>query len=178
MKDFQKQREPLTKAHLLLALFYAMQPGAFSFSVSDLLGTLTHQTLDPMEPTENTLYASLPGQMKNPQSFARQLQNLLAARRSSAIQSAELLSVPETTDRGLLLLIHRMAGSGMLQLLAVNFGRKAAQQTIELPQIRHTTAIDCITGLAEKKPLEASTIRLDLPPLSGKVILFQTKYYD
>ena len=74
--------------------------------------------------------------------------------------------------------IHRLRGSGMTQILAINFGRTAAEQILEMPNIRQTTAIDLMTGLAEKKPLESSTIRLNLPPLTGKVILFQPKYYD
>lgn len=40
IKDFASQREKITQAHLLLTFFYALQPGAFSFSVSDLVGAL------------------------------------------------------------------------------------------------------------------------------------------
>ena len=65
----------------------------------------------------------------------------------------------------------------MLQMLAVNFGRTPVQQTLEIPSIRQTTAIDLMTGLAEKKPLDPPPLRLELQPLTGKVILFQTKYY-
>jgi len=178
VKDLEKRREDLSDTHLLLAFFYAMQPGVFSFSVSDLLGTLTQQTVDLMGPNESTLYASLPGQMKNHKSFAMQLRKILSVRRDNGIESAELVSIPETTHRSLMILIHRLRGNRMTQLLAVNFGRTAVRQTLEMPEIRQTTAIDLMTGLAEKKPLEASAIQLDLAPLSGKVILFQTKYFD
>lgn len=177
VKDFEKRREDIAELHLLLAFFYAMQPGVFSFSVSDLLGTVTQQTVRLMQPNEHTLYASLPGQMKNGKSFAMHLKKIFAVRRENGIESGELTSVPETTHRGLMILIHRLR-NGMTQLLAVNFGRTPAQQTLEMPAIRQTTAIDLMTGLAEKKPLDSSTIHLHLPPLSGKIILFQTKYYD
>ena len=75
-------------------------------------------------------------------------------------------------------IVVRTLRSGMVQLLAVNFSRTPASQTLEMPNIRQTTAIDLMTGLAEKKPLESATFRLNLPPWTGKVILFQTKYYN
>lgn len=176
--NYDKKRDDLLKMHLLLAFFYAMQPGAFSFSVSDLLGMVSEQTVDLLNPNEASLYGSLPMQMKNSCSFAMQLRKILSVRTDSGIDNGELLSIPETKQRGLLILFHRLKGSGMLQMLAVNFGRTPVQQTLEIPSIRQTTAIDLMTGLAEKKPLDSPTLRLELPPLTGKVILFQTKYYD
>jgi hypothetical protein len=177
VNDFEKRREDIGQIHLLLALFYAMQPGAFLFSVSDLLGTLTSQTVDLLGPNEHTIYASLSGQMGNPKSFAMQMRKILAVRRDSAIESAELIGVPQTAEPNLIILLHRLKNN-MTQLVAINFGKTRASQVLEIPNIRNTTAIDLMTGLAEKKPLESSSIRLDIPPFCGKVILFQTKYYD
>lgn len=178
VKDFEKKREDIADTHMLLAFFYALQPGAFSFSVSDLLGTIAKQTVNLMGPNENTLYPSLPGQFKNGKSFAMRLQKILAVRRENGIESGELIAVPQTAQPGLMVLVHRLRGNGMMQLLAVNFGRTGAHQTFEMSEIRQTTAIDLMTGLAEKKPIESATFRLDLPPLTGKVILFQPKYYN
>lgn len=171
------KRENVGELHALLALFYAMQPGAFSFSASDLLGTLKKQTVDLMGTNENTVYPSLPGQWKNPKSFAMQLKKIFSVRRESGIETAELVAVPETAQRGFMILVYRLQ-NGMTQMVAINFGKTAAQQILEMPNIRQTTAIDLMTALAEKKPLDSATIRLDVPALSGKVILFQTKYYD
>ena len=178
IKDFEANRSLITQAHLLLSHFYAMQPGVFSFSASDLLGTIQHQTIDLMKPNENTLYPSLPGQLTNPKSFAMQLRKILSVRKEYEIESGELVAILETNHRGALLLLHRLRKSGMLQLLAVNFSRSPVQETIAIPSLRGTTAIDLMSGLAEKKPLESASFRIDLPPLSGKTILFQTKYYD
>jgi hypothetical protein len=174
----QEKRDDLIQTHLLLALFYAMQPGAFSFSVSDLLGLKNLETVDLLNPNEGSLYGSLSSQMKNSLSFANQLKQILLIRKESAIENGELLSIPETKQKGLFLALHRIQGSSLLHLLAINFSKTEAQQTLEIPQIRQTTAIDLMTQLAEKKPLNSSTIQLNLPPLSGKVILFQPKYYD
>jgi hypothetical protein len=116
--------------------------------------------------------------MGNTKSFAMQLRKILSVRRDTNIQSGELIDVPVTNQPGLMILVHRLKESGMTQITAINFSRNPAQQALDMPQFRQTTAIDLMTGLAEKKPLESSTIRIAIPPLSGKVILFQTKYFD
>lgn len=168
----------LMQAHLLLALFYAMQPGVFSFSVSDLLGLTVDETVNPMVPNEHSLYGSLPSQMKNSCSFAHKLKQILMTRISSNIESAELIEVPDTNQKGLLILLYRLKGSLMTQMLAVNFSSKSARQTIELPALSQTSAINLMTGLCEKKALNASIFQLEVPPLAGKVILFQPQYFD
>ncbi|MBX7067735.1 MAG: hypothetical protein K1X28_10970 [Parachlamydiales bacterium] len=171
-------RDHVFNAHLLLALFYAMQPGAFSFSVSDLLGLTSNEKANLLCPNEGSLYGSLTSQMKNSCSFASRLKQIIMARINSGIESAELTAVPSTNQKGLLILIHRMKGSLMTQLTAINFGSSEAKEILDLPGIRQTSAIDLMTGLAEKKPLDSSVFQLVLPPLSGKVILFQPKYFD
>lgn len=175
--DFQKQFDKAQEMHLLLALFYAMQPGVFSFSVQDLLGTITDEPVDLICPNDNSLYGSLPSQMRNRCSFASRLRNLLIVRSASGIAEGDLVAVPSTTNPGLLILIHQLDAQKM-QLLAVNFSNGTATETLDLPYIRQTSAIDLMTGIAEKKPLSSPTISLSIPPLSGKVILFQPKYYD
>lgn len=175
-KEFEKKRDEVLRVHLLSAFFYAMQPGAFSFSLSDLLGMTSLGALDLMGPNENSLYGSLPSQTKNTLSFTSQLKKILSCRMSSDIANGEIIAIPQTKQKNLLIFIQRV--HGMLQLLAVNFGKTGAEQMIEMPEFRQTTAIDLMTGLAEKKPLVSSTIRLELPALSGKVILFQPQYYQ
>jgi hypothetical protein len=168
----------LMDVHLLLALFYAMQPGVFSFSVSDLLGLTADEIINPMVPNENSLYGSLPSQMKNSCSFANRLKEILMTRMSCNIESAELFDVPDTNQKGLLILLYRLKGSFMTQMLAVNFSSATVRQTIDLPALSQTSAINLMTGLCEKKALNATAFQLELPPLSGKVILFQSKYLD
>jgi trehalose synthase len=177
-QDFNRYKDDIASAHLLLAFFYCMQPGAFSFSVSDLLGTITHEKVNLLTTNDSTLYPSLAGQFKNPNSFAMQLKKILSVRREYDLANAELVGVPQTNQPELLILVHRLKIGSKLQILAVNFGENPASQTLEIPSIRNTTAINLMTGLIEKKPLGSSTIKIDVPALSGKVILFQPKYYD
>lgn len=178
IKDFEKHASDIADAHLLLAFFYAMQPGAFSFSASDLLGALQAGPLNLMSANPATLYSCLPNQFKNCRSFALRMKEMLRVRRDYALATARLMAVPPTCNRNVLLLVHRMPDTGFIQTLAVNFGRTSAREKIEMPQLSLTNAINLLTGQTEEKTFESSSFRIDLPPLSGKVVLFQPKYYD
>ena len=178
IKDFEKHASDIADAHLLLAFFYVMQPGAFSFSASDLIGALQKGSIHLMGANPATLYSCLPNQFKNCRSFALRMKQMLQVRRDYALESARLMAVPRTCSRNVLLLIHRMPDTGFVQFLAINFGRTAARETIDMPQLSLTNAINLLTGHSEEKTFESSSFKLDLPPLSGKVVLFQPKYYD
>lgn len=179
-QDYEKHRAQIQEAHLLLAFFYAMQPGVFSFSVYDLLGALPNQTecLDLMGCNQSTLYACLPTQMMNSSSFASQLKTMLQLRKNYKIESAELMNVPETPHKNSLILIHKLKDTGSTYILAVNFGKKNVEELIELPSLKRTSAINLMTGLTEEKHLESSSFYLKLPAMSGKALFFQPKYYD
>lgn len=180
LQDFEEQKDLVARAHLLLAFFYAMQPGAFSLSLSDLLGALPQSKgpLNLLGPTESTLYPSLLLQLKSARSFATGIQKILSVRQDRGLESSELIGVPQTPHRNVLVLLYRQKGTQFLQLLAINFGRKEAQETIEIPALRQTTAIDLMSGRAEAKPLDSASYLLSLPPLSGKIVLFQPKNYN
>jgi maltose alpha-D-glucosyltransferase/alpha-amylase len=179
VQDFEKSAAKIAKAHLLLAFFYAMQPGAFSFSTADLMGALPSQTpcLDLMGPNSDTLYSCLPNQFKNCRSFALRMKQMLQVRRDHALEKGELAAVLPSKNRAVLLLLHRMHGTGFLQIQAINFGRTAAKEWIEMAPFRNTTAIDLMSGHFEEKSFESASFLLELSPLSGKVLLFQPKYY-
>lgn len=172
-----QNQEPILNAHLLLAFFYAMQPGIFSFSLSDLLGALPEQTgpLHLFGTNEQALYPSLPTQLGNRRSFACQLKQILSLRKENNLQSAELLEIPQPKQGGTFLLLTRLKETDTFQLLAVNFSRAPAQETIERSLFRNTTAIDLVSSKTMDKSYASSLFQFDLPPLSGKVFLFSPK---
>lgn len=170
IKDFEKHREEITNAHLLLAFTYAMQPGAFSISYDDLLGTLPNSNDTP-------LYADIPIQLGNRHSFSSKLKNILQARSISDIKAAELVEVIPSLNPGTLLLLHRLPKSRLMQLLAVNFARKEVAESITRKELSQTTAIDLMTKLAEEKIFSSAQFSFNLPPMSGRAFYFQPKYY-
>lgn len=179
-KDAEQHRAEIEKAHLLLAFTYAMQPGVFSLSAADLLGALPDQAkaLDLTGPNPATLYASLPNQLRNPSSFASQIRHLLEVRRKWNLAKAEILEIPQPKHQGSLLFIQRLLPNRVILVSAVNFSRAPVEEKIDLPAIRNSTAIELMSGLAEKKVFDSSEFSFSLSPLSGKVFLFQQKYYD
>lgn len=164
------------KAHLLLAFTYAMQPGVFSISLPDLIGG--SESIDLMGTNPKALYPSLPCQMQTPRSFASQLKEILSVRERSQIATGDLVSIPPVGNRGSLLLLYRLQNSRFFQLLAINFGRSPVQETFKLDGIKESWAIDLMSGQSVSKGFDADLFSFDLPPLSGKVFLFQPKYYD
>ncbi|HSX38139.1 MAG TPA: hypothetical protein VLE95_04840 [Chlamydiales bacterium] len=154
--DIGRKSEEIQKAHLLLAFTYAMQPGIFSLTLEDLLGD----------------------QIKSPSSFASHLKKILAIRAQSTIAMGELIDIPPSANRSVLLLLHRLPKSYFFHLLAVNFGKSPVQEKIMLPAIQDTWAIDLMEGKSVEKELNAGVFFFELPPLSGKAFLFQPKYYQ
>lgn len=180
IQDFEAHKEEITNAHLLLSFVYAMQPGAFSLSTADLLGALPQQanSLNLFGVNPKTLYASLPSQLKNPRSFASKLKSVLQARRESNIAAGELISVLNSPNRGTLLLLYRLPVTRYLYLLAVNFGRKAVVESVEIPEISKTTAIDILKQLAEEKVFSSAQFSFTLSPLCGRAFYFQPKFFN
>ena len=180
IKDFEKKKDEIQKVHELLAFTYSMQPGIFSLSAADILGALPEhaQNLDLMGPNPETLYPALCYQLQNPHSFASSLRKILSIRQSSQIARGELIAVAPVNNRSSLLLIHRLPKSRFIQLLAVNFGRETVQEQIEMADIQQTTAIDLMSSLTQEKVFSSGLFTFQLPPLSGKVFLFQPKYFD
>lgn len=180
IQDFEKKQKEIQKIHLLLALIYAMQPGIFSFSAADILGALPNQAtqLDLMGTNPNTLYPSLSFQLQNPHSFASQLKKILHIRQISHIAQGELLAVAPVFHTSSLLLIYRLPKSRFIQLLAVNLGSQTVEEKIEIAAIQQTSAIELLSSLSAEKVFDSSTFSFQLAPLSGKVFLFQPKYFD
>ncbi len=181
ISDCKEGKAKIQEAHLLLAFFYAMQPGIFALSPADLLGALpsnTPGTLDLIGSTSTvpTLYSSLSLQLQMNNSFAATIRKLTTLRTASAIAQAELLDIPATKNQSLLLLVHKLP-NGLTQWTAINFGQKPIQESIDSPQLIKTAAINLVTGLQEPKVFSSASFLLDLPALSAKALIFQPKLF-
>ncbi|WP_306639198.1 MULTISPECIES: maltose alpha-D-glucosyltransferase [Micrococcaceae] len=146
-----EQIDTVREAHLLLAMYNALQPGVFALSgwdmvgittldraqvreltsqgdtrwinrgAHDLMGTNAEATLSASGmPRARSLYGPLPEQLKDEGSFARRLQKILKVREEWGIATGVLLDIPEVSQRGLLVMVHRLA-SGQIQVTVLNF---------------------------------------------------------
>lgn len=173
LSDLEKDQCELLNAHLLLAFFYAMQPGVFSFSALDLRGC---DGADPMKGPG--LYHPLPRQLKTRCTFASRLQQILSVRKDQNLQLAELIDVLPTRQKGLILLLHRLPLTRQLSLTAVNFSRSALCETISGTFLTNKWAINLMNQQSEGKLYGADNFQLQINGLSGKVFLFQPKPYS
>ncbi|MEU4688961.1 maltose alpha-D-glucosyltransferase [Actinoplanes sp. NPDC023714] len=138
----------IKRAHLLLAMFNAWQPGVFALSGWDLCGMLTlprsqtppgadtrwlhRAAYDLMDyrpdatgspsriPRGRSLYGSVPRQLADPGSFVAGLRDILRVRAESGIATALQLDVPDVTDPALFAMVHRL-GDGRRQMTVLNF---------------------------------------------------------
>ena len=145
-----EESERIKRAHLLLAMFNALQPGRVRALGWDLAGMLT---IDPNQvrdliadgdtrwinrgahdligvddtevrwgrlPKGRSLYGDLPEQLADHHSFASQLSRIIEVRRRHEIHLGDQLDVPETSHRAMLVLIHELP-SRQQHVLALNF---------------------------------------------------------
>jgi hypothetical protein len=154
-----QHKNELQQARLLLAFFYAMQGGAFSFSTRDLPGS------------------SLFAQLHHRGSFAGRLKRFFSVRGAQQMDRAELIEVPSTPHRSLCLLFHRLPNR-LLALTALNFSRTPQNGKISHRLLREKWVIELMSGNAEPKPFASDILDLQLDGLSGKLYLLQTKPFD
>ena len=152
-----EQVEQIKQAHLLLAMFNALQPGVFALSGWDLCGMLTldrarspprgwghrwihraaydlmdyrphaHESLSKM-PRGVSLYGSLPAQLQDSSSFARRLAEILAVRKRYGIATSVQLDVPQPSNKAMLVMVHQLADAE--QVTVLNFSAHAISGSV------------------------------------------------
>ena len=169
LSDEQIRR--IRQAHLLLAMFNALQPGVFSLSGWDLLGMLTidpdkiaplletgdtrwihRSTYDLMgfngseQPTTGmpeavSMYGPLPRQLEDPTSFVSQLRRILGLRRRYGIATSTQVDVPEVSNKAMLVMVHRLSHPGKHQVTVLNFASDPIVGTISSAHLAPGSAV-------------------------------------
>src|SRR5262249_811043 len=130
-------------------------------------------------PKAEALYGPLPRQLKDPDSFASRLRRLLAARKAYRVAEAELLAAPEPKGPAVGLLVLRLPAQGGLAVSAVNFGRSAVVEEIDLTKVRGVTAeqlrggkaTDIVADRGDGEVAETGRLTVRLDALSGKTLV-------
>jgi trehalose synthase len=133
-----EQVDTIKRAHVMLAVVSAMQPGVFALSQWDLRGALpldrslvqdriaegdmrwlNRGAVDLMGvadttvtafglPEAKTLYAPLPEQLEDPKSFASQVAKIVSARKQYGISDARAVAAPGLDDRSVFALLMQL----------------------------------------------------------------------
>jgi len=207
------ERDRIRDGHLLLAAANALQPGVFSLSTWDLVGALPISEKSVADRVKDgdyrwvnrggvdligvnpeaersavglerakALYGPLPAQLKDPKSFASRLRRLLAARKEYRIAEAELLAVPEVKDSALCLLVLRLPDSSVA-VTALNFGRQAVEETLDLAELHGVAAknlagekvVDILSAETVGHVSETGRLKIKLAPLTGTTLVIRDK---
>lgn len=100
-------------------------------------------------PRSKALYGSLNQQLQDPQSFASQLQKILAVRGAYGIAASRQILVPDVEHPGLLIMVHELPAGKGTQITALNFGGSAITETLHLPNIAPGPVVDIINERVE-----------------------------
>lgn len=124
-------------------------------------------------PCAQMLYGTLPDQLKDKNSFASKLKKLLAVRKKYKIHISEQIAVPTPKNTGVVIMIHKLPGNDDIEITAVNFGRKPADEKIKLDVLKKKSCVNLISGKSEGKAGNDGVFELKLRSLQGKVLLFR-----
>ncbi|MGU3433987.1 maltose alpha-D-glucosyltransferase [Actinomycetes bacterium M1A6_2h] len=80
-------------------------------------------------PRGRSLYGTLPDQLSDPSSFARQLGRIIDIRSRFGIATAQQLDIPSVSHKALLVLVHELA-DGSIQSTVINFSPDEVQATV------------------------------------------------
>jgi trehalose synthase len=168
-KISSQDKSQIKKAHLLAAMFNALQPGVFAFSGWDLVGALPLQkdlieeflkdgdnrwinrgSYDLMGtnpdatkssfgiPKATEIYGNLPAQLKQRNSFASKLKEIIRIRRECSIHQSQQIAIMAGRSPGFISMIHKLP-SKEIEITALNFGRDHIEEVININSIKYNT---------------------------------------
>ncbi len=196
--------ETVKRAHLLLAMYNAWQPGVFALSGWDLLGILPIDAAEVDDliregdtrwinrgahdlmgyfpeavrsesgiPRGRSLYGSLPEQLADPQSFARQLARIIELRKRYGIATAQQIDIPTVSHKGLLVMVHELS-QGIIQATVLNFSSDEISATIQSKHlVPGTCAIDVYDDNEIATVDELNSFPMTLRPYEGVAVVLR-----
>ncbi|WP_254509392.1 hypothetical protein [Anatilimnocola floriformis] len=124
-----------------------------------------------------SLYGSLPEQLENPESFARQLAKMLKARKKYRLAESELLATLQVSNPAVCVLVMRPPRTPALILTALNFSQQTAKEELDLSAsgVRgkmkvNGQMLEIITNEQMGELPENRRLKIELPPLAYKTI--------
>jgi trehalose synthase len=196
------QIDQIQRAHLLLAMYNALQPGIFALSGWDLVGALPlppgmveslladgdtrwinrgAYDLAGVNPTATASHAGLPKatalygplteQLQRPDSFASQLQRLLAVRQQYGIYASRQVEIPTVKDKALLVMVHDLPAGRGTQVTALNFGVGPIEEAVTISGAQPGPVVELVSG-ADEEPISATgQLSIRLAGYGGKAYL-------
>jgi trehalose synthase len=125
-------------------------------------------------PRGDCLYGPLPAQLADPTSFASRLRQILRVRKECAIATGTQLDVADTSDAGLLAMVHELDG-GRLQATLLNFSARPVAADVTSRFLPPGAAIRDVSGnSAVARVDQAHAFHITMPAHQGRSVLFET----
>jgi trehalose synthase len=118
-------------------------------------------------PKAATLYGPIDEQLLRPDSFASQLQRMLAVRQSYCIYASQQIDIPDVASPSLLIMVHELPNARGTQVTALNFGSTPIEETVMLNNIQPGPIVDMINESVEGDLSEAGELRIHLEGYEG-----------
>jgi hypothetical protein len=117
--------------------------------------------------------------LKDPESFVSRLKGVLSARKKYHVAEAELVAVPEVGNPAACLLVLKLPEADALAVTALNFGRSALEEDLDLSQIpglsvarfRGQKAVDAVAGETDGEVPESGRLKIKLSALGSKTLV-------
>lgn len=122
-------------------------------------------------PKAQALYGPLPAQLDDPDSFARQLQRLLAVRQRYSIFASHQIAVPDVQSAGLLVMVHALPDGKSTQVTALNFGATPISEQITLADAPRGQVVDMLADAPQGSIGEDGKLLITLGAYEGKSLL-------
>lgn len=122
-------------------------------------------------PKARALYGSLVTQLEQPDSFASQLQKLLAVRQQYGLYASRQLQIPAVTAPALLVMVHELPDELGIQVTALNFGAEPITESVAIPGASSGPVVEMLSATPAGEVTPGGEIRLRLAGYEGQSLL-------
>jgi len=138
----------------------------------DLMGfDPSAQTSTSGMPMARALYGTLPEQLDDESSFARQLTRILEVRDEYGIAKSALIDVPDVSQRGMLVMVHQLVDGGQ-EVTVLNFSGQEMAGTVRSEALQLGSEVtDAFSGEAIGTVDDLHSFYLQLGPYEGTALL-------
>jgi len=125
-------------------------------------------------PRGRSLYGSIPDQLADDTSFARQLQAILRVRSHYGIATSKQIDIPDVSHRGMLVMVHQLDDPNQFQLTVLNFANEHIAGTVRSKKLPPGARVsDMFTGEEVGVVDDLNSFAMELVPHHGASLLVE-----
>jgi trehalose synthase len=130
-------------------------------------------------PRGRSLYGSIPEQLGDDTSFARQLRAILRVRAHYGIATSQQIDIPDVSHRGMLVMVHQLDDPNLFQLTVLNFANEQVTGTVRSKKLPPGARVsDMFTGEEVGVVDDLNSFAIELPPHHGASLLVEQQAHD